>query len=140
MFRDDRFSGGDRIGDANQLTVGITSRLLDTRGVERLRGSIGQIEYLDDRYVSLEPMFTKAFLKSLSSPGDLADATKRETARQLLRDESPYAAELAARLGEHWRLQNDVLYSEQDDKIDKGSLSLRYDRDRTLFNAAYRYT
>jgi LPS-assembly protein len=140
LFRDDRFSGGDRIGDANQLTVGITSRLLDTRGVERLRGSIGQIEYLDDRYVSLEPMFTKAFLKSLSSPGDLADATKRETARQLLRDESPYAAELAARLGEHWRLQNDVLYSEQDDKIDKGSLSLRYDRDRTLFNAAYRYT
>lgn len=33
-----------------------------------------------------------------------------------------------------------MLYSEQDDKIDKGSLSLRYDRDRTLFNAAYRYT
>jgi len=140
LFRDDRFSGGDRVGDANQLTVGITSRLLDTRGVERLRGSIGQIQYLDDRYVSLEPTFTKAFLKSLSSPGDLADVTKRETARQLLRDESPYAAELAARLSEHWRLQNDVLYSEQDDKIDKGSLSLRYDRDRTLFNASYRYT
>lgn len=140
LFRDDRFSGGDRIGDANQLTIGLTSRMLDARGMERLRGSIGQIQYLDDRYVSLEPTFTKAFLKSLSSPGDLADATKRETARALLRDESPYAAELAARLGEYWRLQNDVLYSGQDDKIDKGSLSLRYGRDRTLFNASYRYT
>jgi len=140
LFRDDRFSGGDRVGDANQLTVGLTSRLLDERGMERLRGSIGRIQYLDDRYVSLEPTFTKEFLKSLSSPDDLADVTKRETARQLLRDESPYAAELAARLSEHWRLQNDVLYSEQDDKVDKGSLSLRYGRDRTLFNASYRYT
>ena len=140
LFRDDRFSGGDRIGDANQLTLGLTSRLLDVRGMERLRGSIGRIEYFDDRYVSLEPTFTKDFLKSLSSPGALADATKRETARQLLRDESPYAAELAARINAYWRLQNDVLYSEQDNKIDKGSVSLRYDRDRTLFNASYRYT
>lgn len=140
LFRDDRFSGGDRIGDANQLTIGVTSRLLDERGVERLRGSIGRIQYFDDRYVSLEPTFTKDFLKSLAGPADLADLTKRETARQLLRDESPYAAELAARLTEYWRLQHDLLYSEQDDKIDKGSLSLRYDRDRTLFNASYRYT
>lgn len=140
LFRDDRFSGGDRIGDAHQLTIGVTSRLLDPRGVERVRGSFGRIQYFDDRYVSLEPTFTKDFLKSLSSPQDLADRTKRETARSLLSDESPFAGEFAARLNPYWRLQSDLLYSEQDDKVDKGSLSLRYARDRALFNAAYRFT
>ncbi len=139
LFRDDRFAGGDRIGDANQVTIGLTSRLLDARGVEQLRGSIGRIEYFDDRYVSLEPTFTKAFLKSLSSQ-DLADATKRETARQLLSDESPYAGEFATRLGDYWRLRSDALYSEQDAKVDKGSVALRYDRNRALVNLAYRYT
>lgn len=140
LFRDDRFSGGDRIGDADQLTLGLTSRLLDPRGVELVRGSIGRIQFFDDRYVSLEPTFTKSFLESLSSPQALADATKRETARRLLRDESPFAAEFAARLSNYWRLQSDLLYSEQDDKVDKGAVSLRYQRDRRLFNASYRYT
>ncbi len=140
LFRDDRFSGGDRIGDANQLTLGLTSRLLNPQGVELARGSIGRIHFFDDRYVSLEPTFTKAFLESLSSPAALTDATKRETARRLLRDESPFAAEFSARLSADWRLQSDLLYSEQDDKVDKGAASLRYQRDRRLFNASYRYT
>ena len=140
LFRDDRFSGGDRIGDAHQLTIGLTSRLLDPRGVELMRGSIGQIQYFDDRYVSLDPTLTKSFLKALSSPNALVDPTRRETVRSLLADDSPYAMELAARLASDWRLQSDLLYSDEDDKIDKGSVSLRFQRNRTLFNMAYRYT
>jgi LPS-assembly protein len=55
LFRDARFSGGDRVGDANQLTLALTSRLIDTgSGEERLRASVGQILYFDDRRVTLE--------------------------------------------------------------------------------------
>ena len=43
IFTENRFYGSDRIGDANQVTVGLTSRLLDPHsGVERLRLALGQ--------------------------------------------------------------------------------------------------
>jgi LPS-assembly protein len=53
LWRDNRFSGIDRIGDANQLSVGLTSRLLRAHnGVEFLRASVGQIRYFEDREVT----------------------------------------------------------------------------------------
>ena len=54
LFRDNRFNGGDRIGDANQLTLALSSRFLNpATGNEVLRASIGQIIYFDDRRVTL---------------------------------------------------------------------------------------
>lgn len=54
LFRDNRFNGGDRIGDANQMTLAISSRLINPdTGNEILRASIGQINYFEDRLVSL---------------------------------------------------------------------------------------
>jgi len=62
LFRDNRFSGADRIGDAKQLAVTLTSRLLDARhGNELGRASIGQVHYFDARRVTL--------------PGGIGDAT-----------------------------------------------------------------
>ncbi len=54
LFRDNRFSGADRQGDARQVTMALTSRLDDANnGTELLRASIGQIHYLSDRLVTL---------------------------------------------------------------------------------------
>ena len=54
IFRENRFIGEDRIGDTNQLTVGVTSRLLDgDTGVQRGEFSVGQIYYLSDREIDL---------------------------------------------------------------------------------------
>ena len=54
LFRPDRFVGGDRVGDANQLTVALTSRFNDlVTGAERARFSVGQIQYFSDRDVTL---------------------------------------------------------------------------------------
>ncbi len=54
LFQRDRFTGGDRVGDANQLTVALTSRFNDLlTGAERARVSIGQVHYFDDREVDL---------------------------------------------------------------------------------------
>ena len=56
LFRDNRFSGADRVGDANQLTASLTSRYLeDANGRERARASLGQITYFEDRKVGLTP-------------------------------------------------------------------------------------
>ena len=48
LFRDRRFSGYDRIADTNQVTLGVTTRLLNASNKEALRLSLGQILYLSD--------------------------------------------------------------------------------------------
>lgn len=55
IFSENRFSGNDRIGDANQITAAVVSRLLDGNGVELMRGAIGQRYYFRDQTVTLAP-------------------------------------------------------------------------------------
>jgi LPS-assembly protein len=114
LFRDNRFIGGDRIGDANQLTLALSSRILNTNtGDELLRASIGQIFYFEDRRVSL-------------------DGTV-DTANQ-----SDIIAELGTNIG-RWQgniqLQLDTTYSE----LSQENYFLHYQADsRTIFNLGYR--
>lgn len=54
LFQSNRFSGSDRIGDANQMTLGIGTRIFDNdSGAELLYSRIGQIFYNDDRLVQI---------------------------------------------------------------------------------------
>ncbi|WP_028112857.1 LPS assembly protein LptD [Ferrimonas kyonanensis] len=53
LFRDRRFSGLDRIADANQLTLGVATRFFDGDNQEKMRFALGQIFYLSDSEVSL---------------------------------------------------------------------------------------
>jgi LPS-assembly protein len=54
LFRENRFSGIDRVQDANQLTLAGTTRFIDSKtGLEPLKVSLGQILYFDDRTVNL---------------------------------------------------------------------------------------
>src|SRR5690554_3363480 len=54
-FSENLFSGGwDRIANANQVTLGLTTRWLDEdTGFERLSLSAAQRLYFDDQYVAL---------------------------------------------------------------------------------------
>ncbi|HSG22416.1 MAG TPA: LPS-assembly protein LptD, partial [Azonexus sp.] len=54
IFSENRYSGFDRINDANQLTAALTTRLLDANtGVERFKAMIGQRYYFEPQRVSL---------------------------------------------------------------------------------------
>lgn len=54
LFRETRFSGHDRIDDANQLSLGLSSRMIDEEdGREEFYISAGQIFYFRDREVRL---------------------------------------------------------------------------------------
>ena len=53
LFRETRFSGHDRLNDANQVSTGVTTRIIDpASGRQLLSASIGQIYYFEDRRVS----------------------------------------------------------------------------------------
>lgn len=53
IFTENRYSGHDRIGDANQLTAAVISRFIEESGIERLRLGIGQRFYFTEPRVSL---------------------------------------------------------------------------------------
>lgn len=53
LFRDNRYSGYDRIADANQLTLGLSSSFLNAQGKEKLRFAAGQNFYLSESETTL---------------------------------------------------------------------------------------
>lgn len=54
IFRTNRFYGEDRVGDTNQITLGVTSKIIDNEtGDQRVTASIGQLYLLDDLEVGL---------------------------------------------------------------------------------------
>jgi LPS-assembly protein len=117
MFSHDRFTGPDRIGDANQVTVGLTSRFIDEEtGREKLRMTLGQIQYFSDRKVNLRP-----------------DA--RETT-----SDSDYIAEAVASITEEWALAGQIQWDPDSTQSNMSSLQLRYrSDDGGVFNIAHRY-
>ncbi|MFD2231185.1 LPS-assembly protein LptD [Alkalimarinus sediminis] len=55
LFSDDRFVGGDRVGDNNRVTLGLTSRFTQlSSGIDSAVFSIGKIYYLEDQNVNLD--------------------------------------------------------------------------------------
>lgn len=118
LFRENRFSGGDRVGDARQVTLGLTSRwLARDSGVERLRASIGRIYYLQDRRVQL------------SGPPQEAPS-------------SPFLAELSSQLGGYWRSSLSLRWDPNLDseQIDQGRFDLHYQAPgQHLLNLGYNY-
>ena len=81
LFRQNRFIGYDRIGDTNQMTLGLTSRFLDTStGKERLTATLGGTQFFTGRDVVL--------------PGDLP--TKDNS--------SDYIAEIGVNLYRNWNV------------------------------------
>jgi len=54
LYRKNRYLGVDRIGDTEQVSIGITSRILDvSTGRELMSATIGQTRYSGDRMVTL---------------------------------------------------------------------------------------
>ncbi len=125
LFRDTRFTGHDRIDDDERVTVGLTTRFIDPNsGLERLSASLGQIFYLEDRGITINDT--------------LADSLAREDSQ---RDDSEFAAQFSARIGDHMRFNSDIVWdADNSDKVSRGSASLRYqDEQYRLFNLSYRY-
>jgi len=77
LFSDNRYLGNDRIGDANQITLGLQSRLLDpATGAERLRIAVAERFYFQDQRVTLSEAPRSATTSDVlvGAEGRLSDA------------------------------------------------------------------
>lgn len=123
LWRENRFSGNDRIGDANQLALGVTSRWLDDDGLERQRFSLGQIIYFRDREVQLRGI----------------DYEERERATSSL---SPIALEYMYRHNRDWHVNADWNWDPDVGQLRSTSAVFHYqpeDEPRKIINLGYRY-
>jgi LPS-assembly protein len=118
IFSENSFVGGDRIADANQLTLALTSRLLAPRtGQEALRGTIAQRFYFSDQRVTLTP----------TTP------TRDFTA-------SDYLASVAGRITPRWTLETAVQYNPRQEQAERFTVAARYQPEvHKVLNLSYRY-
>jgi len=113
LFRGQEFTGLDRINDNNQVTLGTTSRLIDSSNNEILIASIGQILYVRD--------------------SELIDE-RREGNR------SSIAAELDWQVNQNWFLRSDIQVGNQSNQVERSSLSTEYKLDHNkLVQINHRY-
>jgi LPS-assembly protein len=119
LFRETRFSGRDRLADANQLALSVTSRFLDeSSGRELLSASIGQLFYFDDREVNL---------------GNIPDHFKTSS-------NSEIATEISFSPAANWNFTTTLLWDTRQDRINEGGVHLNYlAANNQIFNASYRY-
>jgi LPS-assembly protein len=117
LFRDNRFNGPDRMGDANQLALAVTSRLLEPdSGVQMLSASFGSLLYFRDRTVTL--------------PGSTVD----------LATSSDLIGELNLALTRYWSARAEVLWNPHLSSTERSNYRLQYRLGpRQLINAGYRY-
>jgi LPS-assembly protein len=123
LWRENRFSGKDRIGDENKLSLGVTSRWIEPNGFERQRFSIGQAFYFEDRKVQL------AGIDYRTRPDATADV-------------SPYALEYLYRFNRDWRVSSTFNWDPDTHRTRSGSAMFHYqpeDNPNKVVNLGYRY-
>lgn len=114
LFRGQEFTGLDRISDKNQLTLGVTTRLMDGMNREQLRLSLGQIFYFENNRI--------------------LEADRNENNR------SAIAGELEWNITSRWRTEIEAQVSSENEQVERSSVLLEYrESDNRLVQLGHRY-
>lgn len=119
LFRENRFAGYDRVGDANDLTAAVTSRLIDqATGIERVRATVGNLVYFKDRRVT---------------PAGPPPDTYQQSFSNIIGD--VYGA-----ITDNWSIYTAGQYNASLNQIERGQVGLQYNnKQNQILNIAYRY-
>ncbi|MGH8459708.1 MAG: LPS-assembly protein LptD, partial [Nevskiales bacterium] len=117
LFVENRYNGIDRISDADQATLAVTSQLIDPRsGVVGIKAGLGQIYRFDDTEVLV--------------PGTVP--TDLDRSDVVAATEVAWASNLSTTLS--------LQYDPDDSRIDRGRLRIQYRPDSgSLLNVGYRF-
>jgi len=115
LFTENRYVGGDRVSDANQLTAALVSRYIEPDGAERLRMAIAQRFYFD------EPRVGRTLTGRESGRSDLLLAA-------------------SGRIINHWNFDSSVQYDATNKSVYAQNHGVRWTPGPLkVLNAEYRY-
>ena len=118
IFSENSFAGGDRVNDANQVTLALTSRLLSpVSGQESFRATVAQRYYFAKQRVTFDPT---------SAPRDFFS--------------SDWLASVGGRVAQRWTLEGATQYNARENRLERLTLATRYQPEvhKTL-NLSYRF-
>lgn len=118
LFTENQFTGDDRINNANQVSLALTTRMIDKNsGIERMSATIGQRYYFKEQKVVL--------------PGGSVSQN----------NSSDVIAGLTARLSNKWNLDAFGQHSTDGKGLVRANILARYNPEPgKLLNVGYRYT
>jgi LPS-assembly protein len=115
IFNYNRFTGIDRIGDANQIGVGVTTRLIDQEtGLEKVRIGVGEIIYFANRLVTQ------------CNDDSCSDNPSNHSNYQRL---SPVSGIIDYHIQERWHFTTNAIWNPVSKQIDNSTLTLQYTQD-----------
>lgn len=107
LFRENRFFGGDRVGDTEQLSLGLSTRIIRTdTGKQHFQFSLGQAYYLKNRTVGLSP--------------DSSTDTRENS--------GPFI-EFASSFAKRWKMNGFARWDDNQDQLETFRLFTRYHYD-----------
>lgn len=117
LFRTNRYVGADRLSDANQVSFGLTSRLLDgENGNQFISATIGQAYYFDEPRVAL--------------PGEVLEDPEF----------SDIITELDLTAYQDWNISMGVQWDPGETRSEKGDVQIQYrPRHDQVMNVGYRF-
>jgi len=123
LFSTDRFIGHDRLGDTNQVSTGITTRMLDAHsGRQFLSGTLGQIFYLRSPCVV-----------ALDSP---ADCSAENTSHS-----SPIIGQIALSAYRNWSASMGIQWDPLDGHTERSEINFQYlPAHNKVINLSYRFS
>lgn len=127
LFNYNRFTSIDRIGDANQISAGVSSRFIDQEtGFEKVRLGVGEIIYFSNRHVTL-----------CNSESVCSDNPFDHSNHQRL---SPISGLLSYHVNQAWSTNANVLWDPISKQLTSTTLAFQYRPDeRRLLNLGYSY-
>ncbi len=127
LFVYNRFSSIDRINDADRVSIGITTRIIDQDGgAQSLRASIGDILYFKNRAVTL-----------CQNPSLCTDYPDNNDNKRRF---SPISGALIYNLATHWSASADVIWDPQTKELNNQTVTLHYRKDQErVINLGFSY-
>lgn len=126
LFNYNRFSGLDRIGDANQLSFGLSTRFIDSEtGLEKIRVGVGEIVYFANRNVTL------------CQDKSCADNPTNHSNYQRL---SPLSGMLNYTLNPQWQFSTNAIWNPVTKQLDNSTIGFHYQPDaKHIINWGYQF-
>jgi LPS-assembly protein len=127
LYRNNRYVGADRIGDADQVSLGVTSRLLDSRdGKQFLTATVGQIYYITNPRVLLPDQY----VGGIPTPTETPHTDNR----------SDFVAQVALTAFQNWSADLGVQWNPQTSQTERSEVNVQYKTSgQSLINLGYRY-
>ncbi|MCV2401528.1 LPS assembly protein LptD [Marinomonas sp. C2222] len=121
LFNHSRFSGNDRIGDTEQISLGLEASLYDNDNSERWSFQAGQAFYLKDRYVDIDGDTSSSSAVDDSSHSDVLTS--------------------ASYYGDYFSVTNSLNYSLDDNEINLVEFVAKLEPlEDVKFNLSYLYS